>query len=232
MAKKSEETYIVAATKPWNRRVFETVIRRYPGKWIFVDERERLTPAFVRSLEPRWIFFLHWSWRVPEEITKQFECVCFHMTDVPFGRGGSPLQNLIMRGLRETRLSALKMVRDMDAGPVYLKEPLSLEGGAEEIYVRAARLAADMIARILRERPVPVEQSGDPVVFARRTPGQSEIPTKLSLDGLYDFIRMLDAEGYPRAFLVHRGFRFEIRRASLYDGRIQAEVTIVPEEQE
>jgi methionyl-tRNA formyltransferase len=37
---------------------------------------------------------------------------------------------------------------------------------------------------------------------------------------------MLDAEGYPRAFLEHGGFRYEFNRGVLYDGRIEADVRI------
>jgi len=37
---------------------------------------------------------------------------------------------------------------------------------------------------------------------------------------------MLDAEGYPRAFIDHAGFRFEFSRAALYDGKVMADVTI------
>jgi len=37
---------------------------------------------------------------------------------------------------------------------------------------------------------------------------------------------MLDADGYPLAFLEHAGFRYEFSRASLRDGRIVADVTI------
>jgi len=55
------------------------------------------------------------------------------MTYMPYGRGGSPLQNLIVRGYRHTKLTALRMVEEFDAGPVYLKEDLCLEGNAEEI---------------------------------------------------------------------------------------------------
>ena len=54
----------------------------------------------------------------------------------------------------------------------------------------------------------------------------SEIPELKSLDSLYDFIRMLDGEGYPRAFLIHDGFRYEFSRAAAYDGRIEADVKI------
>ncbi len=39
---------------------------------------------------------------------------------------------------------------------------------------------------------------------------------------------MLDADGYPRAFLDHGGFRYTFARAALYDGRIVADVTITP----
>lgn len=92
--------------------------------------------------------------------------------------------------------------------------------------VRATRLAAEMIKWIVDENPSPVEQSGDPVLFSRRRQSDSEIPRVESLDAMYDFIRMLDANGYPRAFLVWRGFRFEFDRAALYDGRVEADVRI------
>jgi methionyl-tRNA formyltransferase len=49
-----------------------------------------------------------------------------------------------------------------------------------------------------------------------------------NLQALHDFIRMLDAEGYPHAFLEHNGFRYTFRRAALYEGRIVADVTITP----
>lgn len=44
-------------------------------------------------------------------------------------------------------------------------------------------------------------------------------------------MRILDAEGYPRAFINHKGFRYEFSRANLYDGRIVADVTITPIEE-
>lgn len=220
--------YLVAGCKPWNRRVFDDKLRALPGDWRYVGAREELTPALVAALRPRFVFFLHWSWIVPAEILAAAECVCFHMTDVPYGRGGSPLQNLIARGHRETRLSALRMTAELDAGPVYLKAPLSLEGGAEEIFIRAAELSADLAATIARLRPEPQPQVGEPVVFKRRRPEESRVPALPGLAELHDFIRMLDADGYPRAFLEHAGFRYEFSRVSRHDGRLRADVVITP----
>ena len=220
------KAYLVAGCKPWSRRAYDESLAKLPGDWRFVGMREELTSEFVSTLAPRYIFFLHWSWKVPAEIFEPIECVCFHMADVPYGRGGSPLQNLILRGHRETKLTALRMTSEVDAGPVYFKESLSLEGNAEEIYLRASRLAAAMVKRVIQEEPVPLPQEGEVVSFNRRKPTDSRIEIAASLEDLHDFIRMLDADGYPAAFLDYGGFRFEFSRAALYDGRMAADVKI------
>ncbi len=218
--------YLVVSSRPWGKASFHSTISNYPGEWVYLDDPQRVTLEYLERVKPRYVFFLHWSWKVPPEIVNNYECVCFHMTDVPYGRGGSPLQNLVVRGHRRTKLTALRMVEDLDAGPVYLKEDLCLEGNAEEIYIRASYLSAQMIRRIIEEQLVPQPQEGEPVVFKRRKPQQSRIPFLSELRALHDFIRMLDAEGYPKAFLKHAGFRFEFSRAALYDGRIVADVII------
>ena len=226
MARSGQNTYLVAGCKPWNHRLFDETLQRLPGHWLYVGSPSELSLELARAVAPRFIFFLHWSWLVPEEIIDRYECVCFHMTDLPFGRGGSPLQNLVIRGHRETRLTALRMSRKFDAGPVYMKEPLSLEGGAEEIYLRAGRLSGKMIQQIARREPTPKAQRGRAVNFKRRRPAESAISNLTSTEELYDFIRMLDADGYPQAFIEYSGFRFEFSRAALYDGKIIADVKI------
>jgi len=225
----SGDALLLAGTKPWNRQVYDDVIGRFPGKWRYVSERKQLTTAFLRNLSPRYIFFLHWSWIVPGDIVDNHECVCFHMTDVPYGRGGSPLQNLILRGHKETKLTALRMVRELDAGAVYSKESLSLEGRAEDIYTRAMELAARMIRKIIEEQPTPQPQTGEVVTFKRRTPDESEIPTLAGPEALYDFIRMLDADGYLHAFLRHAGLRYEFRNARIVNERLVADAVITPD---
>lgn len=222
----TEATYLVAGSRPWSRTVFEETLRGCPGQWHFVDAPEQLSLEALRELRPRYLFFLHWSWKVPREILDAYECVNMHMTAVPYGRGGSPLQNLIARGHRKTRLSALRMTDDLDGGPIYLQEDLDLEGPAQAIYLRAMRVAAALIQRIIHEQPTPVPQHGPVVLFARRTPEQSRLPSLPSLEVLHDFIRMLDADGYPRAFVESNGFRFEFSQASLRPDRVDAAVTI------
>jgi len=173
------------------------------------------------------LFFPHWSWKIPESAFKEYECVGFHMTDLPYGRGGSPLQNLIACGKKKTVVSAFEITSGIDAGGIYLKRALSLKGSADEIYRRCASLILEeMIPYIVKHKPKPKPQKGKATLFKRRTPAMSKIENLKSLPKLYDFIRMLDAPNYPKAFLEEGAFRFEFNNAVIKEGTIYASVQI------
>lgn len=187
-------------------------------------------PNAISKLEintnPDYVFFPHWSHKIPPEIYNTHKCIIFHMTDLPYGRGGSPLQNLIIRGHTETVISAIACCDVIDGGDVYMKsKPFPLTGSAREIFNRVDDIITGMIETIVRDNPTPTPQTGDVVTFTRRTPDQSEIK---DVDNLYDLIRMLDAAGYPPAFLDHDNHRYEFTNAQLNNGEIKCQVTIKP----
>lgn len=222
-----DQHYVVATIRPWNIAQYHTVVSTLPGIWHLISDPDELTIKHLASIRPKYIFFPHWSHEVSAEIVDHYECVCFHETDVPYGRGGSPLQNLIERGHKDTVVTALQMVGDLDAGPVYAKRPLPLLGLAEEIYIRSAAIIFDMIVEIAVNEPTPVPQTGEPTVFRRRSPEQSVIPQDFqTLVAIFDHIRMLDAEQYPHAFLEYGNFRLEFTRPALRTGCIEATVSI------
>jgi len=224
--------YVVATIKPWNIQIYNEVIKTYPGKWHLITEPQELTVERIKAIAPKYIFFPHWSHIVQDDILNLSECVCFHETDLPYGRGGSPLQNLIALGYRETVVTALKMTNQFDAGPVYIKHPLALEGLAEEIFIRISRIVADMIKVIITKNPIPKEQVGEPTIFKRRIHTQSEIPIETTeLLKLFDHIRMLDANGYPKAYFDLGVFRYEISRPALRTDGILADIRIIKKEQ-
>lgn len=219
-------SYIIVGSKSWNKQVFDEIISREPGRWHFIASPEELTQTHIVTVNPRAIFFLHWSLKVPQKIIDTYECINFHMTDLPFGRGGSPLQNLIIRGLRQTVLTAHRMTKNFDAGPIYDKELMSLEGSAGEIYVRSSFLSAHMIKKIIANKFKTTPQKGNITIFKRRKPEESEIREVKTLQELFDFIRMLDAPDYPKAFISYKSFRLEFSRASFRGNEILCDVTI------
>jgi methionyl-tRNA formyltransferase len=223
---------IIATIKSWNiERAFK-LKEKYRGVHeveVYTD-RDEFSYENVAAFNPDYIFIPHWSYFISEQITEGYECVVFHMTDLPYGRGGSPLQNLIVRGHKDTKVSAIKVTNKLDAGPIYMKKPLSLDGSATEIFVRCADLIFDeMIPSFLNNNLKAVPQQGTPVVFKRRTKKDGQITADMELGKIYDYIRMLDGEGYPRAYMEFGDYRLEFDKA-VYDDKtpkIEAHVTFI-----
>ena len=74
-----------------------------------------------------------------------------------------------------------------------------------------------MITEILRDLPTPQKQVGEVVHFKRRKPNQSKLTNLKSIDELYDHIRMLDCEGYPKAFIELENFKLEFEQSKIID---------------
>ncbi len=221
------KTYIILSEKPWNKNLV-TNLQDDNLKWVLINNKKDFTYENLNELNPQKIFIPHWSYYIPEKIYTNFECIVFHETDLPFGRGGSPIQNLIERGITQTKISAIRVNKEIDGGDIYLKKDLFLYGAAEEIFIRANKIIEEMISEILQKNIKPEPQIGQPTIFKRRNPDQSNISSLSEIEKVYDYIRMLDAEGYPKAFIENDYFRFEFSRASLKSNQtIFADVRII-----
>jgi methionyl-tRNA formyltransferase len=220
-------TYIFLSAKPWHDTSFAELERELDVNWLRLKSKEEFEFSKLLEIRPDKIFIPHWSYIIPKEIFSKFECIVFHMTDLPYGRGGSPLQNLIVRGHKETKISALKVVKELDAGPIYLKKDLDLDGSANQIFERASGIIKGMILEIIEKKLKPINQTGEPVIFKRRNPSDSNLASINSIQKVFDYIRMLDADGYPNAFYETENLRFEFTKAILSeDGQINANVRI------
>ena len=220
--------HVLVTSREWNESLSLLLEEKTGHTFHLITKTEELTHERLQEINPRYVFFPHWSHIIPSEIYKAYECVIFHMTDLPYGRGGSPLQNLIQRGHTETMICAFRCVAELDAGPIYLRRQLSLEGSASEIFHRAANIINVMIEEIIDKEPDPKPQQGKQTVFRRRTPEQSNLceARLTNLSGFFDFIRMLDAPTYPLAFIECGDFLVEFSHARLLDNSVEARVTI------
>jgi len=226
----NKKRIVIATIKTWNIKNAMEFKEKYKDKYDveIITSRNDFVNFDFSDFSPDIIFFPHWSWKIPKEVYSNYECIVFHSTDLPFGRGGSPIQNLISRGIYETKISAIRVVEEMDAGDIYMKEPLSLYGStAEEIFLRSSKKIFDiMIPKILTEQIIPVPQTGEATVFKRLKPEDGKIKKTDNLHKIYDKIRMLDAEGYPKAYIELDNVILEFRRAALYADGIHADVLI------
>tara|TARA_B100001057_G_scaffold498184_1_gene604425 strand:+ start:2148 stop:2801 length:654 start_codon:yes stop_codon:yes gene_type:complete len=177
----------------------------------------KISTKFIEKEKPDRIFFIHWSNFIPKKIYKNYECIQFHCSDLPKFRGGSPIQNQIIRKIKKTKLTAFEVNEKIDSGPIYLKKKISLNGKAQEIYKRIEHLSFKMIEIINNKNIKPFKQFGKISSYKRRKPDDSFIPKKLKkINDLYDFIRMLDADSYPKAKINLKNFICELYDAKYY----------------
>ena len=180
-----------------------------------ISRKEDLNSKLIQEFKPDYIFFPHWNWIVNKKIHQNQNCIVFHTSPLPYGRGGSPIQNLILKGYKNTPVCALKMISDLDAGPIYGEITISLEGKLEAIFLRINKAINKLIIKIINNQLIPKPQEGEPHVFKRLTEKNNEIPKEISLEEIFDRVRMLDHKDYPKAYIVYGNNKLEFYNASL-----------------
>ena len=209
--------YILLTSKSWHKILHDFLKLRENEDWLLITKTEEFNFSNIKNFNPDKIFIPHWSHIIPSEIHEKFECIVFHMTDLPYGRGGSPLQNLIIRGHKDTMISAIQIDEGIDTGDIYLKKPLSLGGTAKEIFERATSVIQEMILEIINNNINPIPQKGTATLFARRSAKDGCMNELKEIKEVYDYIRMLDAEGYPPAFIETSSFKIDFFNSKLID---------------
>jgi len=214
-------SYVICAYRSWNLEAFK-------GNNL-LSSKDTLSDDLAK-LNPQWVFFLDWSWIISNSILNKYKCVCFHEADLPNFRGGSPIQNQIIRGIKKTKLTAFLMKEGIDKGDILLQEELSLEGGLNEIFQRVVGLTRKMIPRILNGDYTLRKQEGEGSYYERRKPFQSEFDELLfgmvPLEKIYDQIRMLE-DPYPNAFLTIGERRIVFKSAVMENNKIKALAEII-----
>lgn len=227
------DNFLVATIKSWNIENFYKYTKHFTGKWYIISKKEDFTLENLDKIDPKKIFIPHWSWIIPKEIFQKYECVLFHMTDLPYGRGGSPLQNLIVRGIYDTKISAIRIMEEVDAGDIYLKKPLNIEfGTAEEIFKKASDIIYEMIEEILNKNIKTIPQQGEIVRFSRRKPEDGNMEQLNDIKKIYDYVRMLNGEGYPRAFFEIKNIKYEFYNPILKNEELETKVLIKKKDNE
>ena len=187
---------------------------------------KKLTINYLRKKNPEIIFFPDWSWIIPNEIISNYKCICFHESNLPKFRGGSPIQNQIIRGITKTKTTAFIMNEKIDAGDIILQKNLSLEGSIQEIFSRMSENDYSLILKIINGKYKRRKQSGKPTTYSRRKPKESELKNlNHSTNYLYNFIRMLE-DPYPNAFIRIGKQKLIFKKAIYNNKKLSLEVKI------
>ena len=197
--------YFVISKKIWDKKYISLLSKN-------IKFEKKIVFSKIKKSRPKIIFFIHWSKKIPKKIYNKYLCIQFHSSNLPYGRGGSPIQNQILKGREKTYLCAFRVTGKIDSGKIYLKKILSLKGSAHEIYCRMEKLSIKIIKLIIKNKKiVPKKQTGVVKYFKRRTERDSNMTIYdfKNLKEAYNFIRMLDAKNYPKANFKLGKLKFE-----------------------
>jgi len=218
--------YLFCAYRGWALKLYEMLSKRYKNMYL-INSKKNLTLKNIQKINPKFIFFPDWSWLISSEIVENYTCVCFHESNLPKFRGGSPIQNQIIRGIEKTKTTAFIMNEKLDSGDILLQKDLNLGGSLNEIFRRMIKNDYDMTVKIIQGRYKRRKQKGKPSYFKRRKPQQSELTSlNYSKKHLYDFIRMLE-DPYPNAFIKIGKKKLVFKSAQLKNNRLDVKGEII-----
>ena len=224
-----KKTILIVTLKKWNFINFQRFKKKNQRnfKLHIIFKNKDLIKKKLTDINPDLIFFIHWSTKVSEEIINNYNCYNFHMTDLPFGRGGSPLQNLLLRDIEKTKISLIKMNNKLDQGDIIHKEKFNLKGNAEEIYNSLSTKSFRIIEKIIKRKKLKfVKQKGYVKNFKRIKKNSLILKNNLTLKNIYNQIRMRDVETYEKTFVKIGKFKIYLRDAKIKSNIISGKFEI------
>ena len=159
----------------------------------------------IEQLNPKFIFFVGWSYIIPEKYVNKYRCICLHPSPLPKYRGGSPIQHQILNNEKHSAVTYFIMNGEIDKGDIIFQKEINLDGNIVDIFKRISDIGTEGINLIIENKFQVIKQDDNSKIYRRRTPEQSEITIDEILNNsstyLYNKIRCLQ-DPYPNAFIV------------------------------
>ena len=161
---------------------------------------------------------------IPEKYLSvpKFGFINIHPSDLPRWRGAAPMERTIMAGDGTTAVCIMKLVKELDAGDIILRQQLNVDSkmSIKDLYEQAADIGANLLIKVLdlintagaiKSRP----QNVNGITYAEKI-RSSERKINFSVDVLdvYNLVRAFSP--YPGAYFTHNNEHIKIITAN-YD---------------
>lgn len=188
--------------------------------------REEETVETLRALKPDICAVVAYGRILPQKVldVPTYGCINIHASDLPKYRGSAPYQWAVLNGEKETGVTAMYLIREMDAGDIIeiFKTPIGENETAGELLDRLAVLGADLLSKTLTrfqaEGKVPATpQNGSQATFApmlEKT--MCPIDWTKSAQQVHDHVRGLHP--WPVATMVLQGKIFKVHETRITEG--------------
>ncbi len=138
-----------------------------------------------------------------------------HASDLPDGKGWSPLIWQILEGQRKIVVSMFEAVDAVDAGDIWKKQSFDVAAHEligeinEKLFAATTDLMSWAIENFLAVRPL-AQENKPGKYYRKRTPADSELNLDKSLREQINLLRVCDPDRYP-AFFIYEGKKFILK---------------------
>jgi methionyl-tRNA formyltransferase len=171
-----------------------------------VLEPERLEPELDLGAEV--VVAVAYGLIVPEDVLAERLWLNVHPSLLPRWRGAAPVERALMSGDVETGVSIIRLVKELDAGPIAAQESfaLSQEDDAGAVYERGTEAALQLLDDVLtRTAPAFRDQVGEATYAAKIAPEDRDLDLERPAGELVNRVRALSPHIGARAELHGRG---------------------------
>jgi methionyl-tRNA formyltransferase len=230
----------VAATAPFGADVLERLAERHEIEWLLtrpdrpagrgrkptpppaktaaarlgipVRQPERPTAADIDGADT--IVLVAYGVLIPADLLERALWLNVHPSLLPRWRGAAPVERALMAGDEESGVSIIRLVEELDAGPIAAQRAFPIETGddAGAVFAKAAELGVELLEATL-PGPEFHPQVGEPTYAEKITAADREL----------DLSQPQEALRRIRALSPHIGARAELegRRVTIWKARLE-----------
>ena len=89
-----------------------------------INEEDSL--SFIKKINPDILIVFSFGQLLKESILNSYLCLNIHTSLLPKYRGASPIESSLLNRDTETGISYMRMIKELDAGPVYKQFPIAI----------------------------------------------------------------------------------------------------------
>jgi methionyl-tRNA formyltransferase len=149
-------------------------------------------------------------------LSKSKHNLVVHESDLPYGRGWSPLSWQILEGKKTIPITLFEAEALVDRGVIYLQDSMQLHGNelVDELRSKQAIITIELCKKFVMEYPEILNhgksQKGKSSYFPKRTPTDSKLDPNKTIAEQFNLLRIADNEKYP-IFFDWKGCRYLLK---------------------
>ncbi len=161
------------------------------------------------------LFIVNYTKIINNSVLKKIKLpIVIHASDLPKGKGFSPLMWQVLENKKKIKVSMIKAVKKVDSGPIIFKKQIKLNGTElyDELRLKLSKVIVNLMKKLLIVYPNLKfkSQKGNSTFYKKRQPKDSNLNINKSLKSQFNLLRTCDNRNWP-AFFSYKNRKYVLK---------------------